>query len=75
MVDEGQDITEFIIEDSICQPGKGDEPRKVNGTMPSWLVDELDQEARHLSVSRQAIINMWLSEKAEEKRRMRAVAV
>lgn len=75
MVDEGKDITEFIIEDSICQPGKGDEPRKVNGTMPSWLVDELDQEARHLSVSRQAIINMWLSEKAEEKRRMRAVAV
>ncbi|RDB59477.1 CopG family transcriptional regulator [Gordonibacter sp. 28C] len=60
--------------DSICQPGKEDEPRKVNGTMPSWLVDELDIEARHLAVSRQAVINMWLAEKAEDRRRTRTLA-
>jgi hypothetical protein len=27
------------------------------------MVDRLDREARHLGVSRQAIIKMWLAEK------------
>ncbi|WP_241963788.1 type II toxin-antitoxin system BrnA family antitoxin [Gordonibacter sp. 28C] len=74
MVDAGEDVTDLVVADSICQPGKEDEPRKVNGTMPSWLVDELDIEARHLAVSRQAVINMWLAEKAEDRRRTRTLA-
>lgn len=74
LVDDGEDVTDYIVAESIRRPGWEDEPRKVNGTMPSWLVEELDLEARHLAVSRQAVINTWLAEKAEARRRERATA-
>ncbi len=32
--------------------------RKVNLTMPAWLVEGLDQAARHFAVPRQAIITI-----------------
>lgn len=35
--------------------------------MPAWLVDGLDQAARHFAVPRQAIVNMWLAEKLQEE--------
>ena len=36
---------------------------KHNIDFPSWMVQSLDKEAKHLGVSRQAIIKMWLADK------------
>jgi hypothetical protein len=40
-----------------------EEPIRIPIDFPRWMVDRLDREARHLGVSRQAIIKMWLAEK------------
>ena len=42
-----------------------EESKRVNIDFPSWMVQLLDKEARHIGVSRQAIIKMWLAEKLQ----------
>lgn len=41
-------------------------PKRVNIDFPAWMVDALDKEAKHIGVSRQAIIKMWLAERLEK---------
>jgi len=43
-----------------------EEPKRVNIDFPAWMVQSLDKEARHIGVSRQAVIKMWLAEKLQE---------
>ena len=43
-----------------------EEPKRVNIDFPSWMVQSLDKEAKHIGVSRQAVIKMWLAEKLKE---------
>ncbi len=33
--------------------------------LPAWVVDGLDKQARHLGVSRQSLIKMWIAEKLQ----------
>lgn len=40
-----------------------EEPKRINIDFPAWMVRSLDREARHVGVSRQAIIKMWLAER------------
>lgn len=68
LFDEGVDMTQFIVEDSITFPGLDSTPRKINISMPEWLISDLDREARYLAVPRQAVINMWLAERLEQER-------
>ena len=42
-----------------------EEPKRVNIDFPSWMVQSLDKEAKHVGVSRQAVIKMWLAEKLQ----------
>jgi hypothetical protein len=42
-----------------------EEPKRINIDFPAWMVKSLDKEARHIGVSRQAIIKMWLAEKLQ----------
>jgi metal-responsive CopG/Arc/MetJ family transcriptional regulator len=42
-----------------------EEPKRVSIDFPSWMVQSLDKEARHVGVSRQAVIKMWLAEKLQ----------
>mgnify|MGYP000093118592 CR=1 FL=1 len=42
-----------------------EEPKRVNIDFPSWMVDSLDKEAKHIGVSRQAVIKMWLAERLQ----------
>ena len=41
-------------------------PKRVNIDFPDWMVEALDKEAKHIGVSRQAIIKMWLAERLEK---------
>ena len=43
-----------------------EEPKRVNIDFPSWMVSSLDKEAKHIGVSRQAVIKMWLAEKLQK---------
>ncbi len=42
-----------------------EEPKRVNIDFPAWMVQSLDKEAKHIGVSRQAVIKMWLAEKLQ----------
>jgi len=39
--------------------------KRVNVDFPAWVVAGLDRQARHLGVTRQALIKMWIAEKLE----------
>jgi len=43
------------------------EQRRVNVDFPKWMINSLDKEARHLGVTRQSIIKVWLAERLEKK--------
>ena len=40
--------------------------RPVSVTLPVWVIAEADAEASRINVSRRAVLNMWLAEKAEQ---------
>ncbi len=42
-----------------------EEPKRVNIDFPAWMIHSLDREAKHIGVSRQAVIKMWLAEKLQ----------
>ena len=67
--DDGGDITEFIVPGSIRQPNKerAFAVRKATYSFPGWVVDEAEREAKRVAISRSAVINMWVAEKAEEQ--------
>ena len=41
------------------------ETRRVNVDFPEWMISALDAQARHLGVSRQAVIKVWIAERLE----------
>ncbi len=62
--DENQDeILDYFDTSKIKMINE--EPKRVNIDFPSWMVQSLDKEAKHIGVSRQAIIKMWLAEKLQ----------
>ena len=61
MFDKGEDISEYI---DWSKANRGDEiPKRVNVDFPVWMVSKLDREAKHLGVTRQSLIKMWIAEK------------
>lgn len=70
MFDEGMDMTDFIIEEDTRFPGQDDTARKINISMPEWMIGELDATAKHLAITRQAVINTWIGERLAEERRL-----
>jgi len=63
--DEGEDVTAYLDLSSARRPGQ--EARRVNVDFPAWMVESLDREARHLGVSRQSVIKVWVAERLERK--------
>ena len=39
--------------------------RRVNVDFPAWVVDGLDRQARHLGVTRQSLIKLWIAERLQ----------
>ena len=63
--DAGEDIGELIDWSKARRPNL--EPRRVNVDFPSWMVESLDQAARTVGVTRQALIKMWLADRLEQR--------
>ena len=61
--DNEEDILEHFDLSSMRKINQ--EPKRVNIDFPSWMVNSLDKEAKHIGVSRQAVIKMWLAERLE----------
>lgn len=65
--DRGEDIIEDLDLNTARRPA--DDQKRVNVDFPAWMVAALDAEARHLGVTRQSIIKIWLAERLEQRRR------
>ena len=61
--DNQEDILEYFDTSTIKMINE--EPKRVNIDFPAWMVQSLDKEAKHVGVSRQAVIKMWLAEKLQ----------
>ena len=48
------------------------EVRQLNVTLPLWVVGAADAEAARLNISRRAVLNIWLAEKAEQAQERQA---
>ncbi|HET9638171.1 MAG TPA: CopG family antitoxin [Allosphingosinicella sp.] len=64
LFDEGSDeIDQYLDWSSARRPGQ--EMERVNLDLPKSLVAKLDEAAKRRGVSRQALIEMWLSERRD----------
>ena len=61
--DNQEDVLEYFDISKIKMINE--EPKRVNIDFPAWMVDSLDKEAKHIGVSRQAVIKMWLAERLQ----------
>lgn len=68
--ERGDDMRRYfdMTEPRVIRPAKT-KTRKVNLTLPDWMVESLDAEADELAVSRNAVVNTWLAEKIAERRK------
>ncbi len=62
--DNQEDILEYFDTSKIKMINE--ETKRVNIDFPAWMVKSLDREAKHIGVSRQAVIKMWLAQKLQE---------
>ncbi len=53
--DGNEDISDALDTSKIRRPNQ--EQRRVNVDFPTWMIESLDKEAKHLRVTRQSIIN------------------
>jgi hypothetical protein len=61
--EEGESVLEVLDLETARRPRL--EASRVNVDFPLWMVEQLDQEASSLGVTRQSIIKLWLAERLE----------
>lgn len=61
--DAGKDVSEAIDWSQARRPN--DQPKRVNVDFPAWVVEGLDKQARHLGVTRQSLIKLWIAERLQ----------
>ena len=59
--DNGEDVSEYFDWSKARRPNQ--DARRVNVDFPAWVVEGLDKQARHLGVTRQSLIKMWIAER------------
>ena len=59
--DAGDDVSAAIDWSKAARPNT--EIKRVNVDFPAWVVQGLDRQARHLGVTRQALIKMWIADR------------
>lgn len=67
--DDGEDVREYFdMTHPVYHPGTQPN-RKVNLTLPGWMIERLDNEAGSIAVSRNALVNLWLAERIKDEDR------
>jgi hypothetical protein len=62
--DAGEEVLEDLDLAKARRPRQ--EQKRVNVDFPVWMLEQLDREARHLGVTRQSIIKVWLAERLDQ---------
>ncbi len=62
--DENEDVSDALDISKSRRPNQ--EQRRVNVDFPTWMIESLDKEAKHLGVTRQSIIKVWLAQRLEK---------
>jgi hypothetical protein len=63
--ESGEDLTSYLDLDQAFRPGL--EQKRVSVDFPVWMVQKLDKVAKHLGVTRQSVIKVFISEKLKEE--------
>lgn len=63
--DHGEPVLEVLDLSAARRPRL--EQKRVNVDFPLWMVEQLDQKASRLGVTRQSIIKVWLAERLERR--------
>ena len=63
--DAGEDVSAHYDLEQAVRPGL--EQKRVSVDFPEWMVQQLDQVARRLGVTRQSVIKVFISEKLKEE--------
>ncbi|MDD9911130.1 MAG: CopG family antitoxin [Ahrensia sp.] len=61
--DDGEDVDDHIDWSSARRPNNT--LKRVNVDFPKWVVEGLDKQAKHLGVTRQSLIKMWIAERLQ----------
>lgn len=61
--DAGKSVVDALDLDEARRPRQ--EQKRVNVDFPTWMIEQLDNEAGRLGVTRQSIIKVWLAERLE----------
>ncbi|MBW4578728.1 MAG: BrnA antitoxin family protein [Tildeniella nuda ZEHNDER 1965/U140] len=59
--DNGEDITNLLDLSQVTHPGY--KQTSIDVDFPIWMLEALDQEAKRLGVTRQAIIKVWIADR------------
>ena len=63
--DEGEeDILEYLDLSTAHRPGL--EENNINITLPEWMINRIDLEAKRLGINSQLVIRNWLAEKLDK---------
>ena len=63
--DAAEDLSVHYDLDQATRPAL--EQRRVSVDFPVWMVQKLDSVARHLGVTRQSVIKVFIAEKLKEE--------
>lgn len=67
--DAGKEVLDYFdTNNPILEEPSSESPKQISITLPAWLVDFLDAEAKRRGVARKAIINTALVEWADDLR-------
>ena len=59
----GEDVSGHV--DWSKAKRQNEQVKRVNVDFPAWVVTGLDSQARHLGVTRQALIKLWIAERLQ----------
>ena len=59
----GEDVSGHVDWSKAKRPNE--QVRRVNVDFPAWVVAGLDCQARHLGVTSQALIKLWIAERLQ----------
>ena len=63
--DSVEDLSTFVNVEKASRPGL--EHRRVSVDFPLWMVQKLDKISKHLWITRQSVIKVYISEKLKEE--------
>lgn len=61
--DTGKDVSDHVDWSKAKRPNT--DLKRVNVDFPAWVVEGLDRQAKHLGVTRQSLIKLWIAERLQ----------